>query len=149
MSATSHLYSIQGQIDAGKNLKITNGGFRLKSLIKLRGDFYLLANMKTITSKYRKLFNPYISKYKIDGVDALRYEYRPTVLSYDLYGTIELAPLLLSINNMSSASQFYNLDKGVLLFNSGITTILDEILIMEEKDMQRNETELKRDLSQI
>jgi hypothetical protein len=144
-------YSMKMQVDSGKTLKLTDKELRLKTIISLDEELgeYLLMNIKTILSKYRPILKKYVQKYKITGADEKKYEYRPTMLSYDLYGTIELAPLILEMNQMTSATQFCNLKDGVYLFKNGIKEILYEIMIMEERDLKRNETELKSDLATI
>ncbi len=144
-------YSMKMQVDTGKTLKLTDKELRMKTVISLDDEVgeYLLMNIKTILSKYRPILKKYVEKYKITGADEKRYEYRPTILSYDLYGTIELAPLILEMNQMTSATQFHNLKDGIFLFKNDIRQILYEIMIMEERDMRRNETELKADLATI
>ena len=144
-------YSMKMQVDSGKTLKLTDKELRFKTLISLDEDNgeYLMMNIKTILSKYRPILKKYVQKYKITGADEKKYEYRPTILSYDLYGTIELAPLILEMNQMTSATQFHNLKNGVYLFKNGIKEILYEIMIKEERELKRNETELKADLATI
>ena len=144
-----HYSSIKEQIDAGKTLEITDAAMRLKALVKLQNDTYLMLNTKSLLAKYKHVLKPYIMKYKIDGIDALKYEYRPTILSYDIYGTIELAPFILYINGMVSACDFYNLDKGVKLFSSSVADVFNEILLMEQREKNRNELDIKADLAKI
>lgn len=144
-----HYSSIKEQIDAGRTLEITDSAMRLKALIRLQNDNYLMLNTKSLLAKYKYILKPYIMKYKIDGVDALKYEYRPNILSYDIYGTIEIAPFILYINGMVSACDFYNLNMGVKLFSSNVATVFNEILLMEQREKNRNELELKADLAKI
>jgi hypothetical protein len=66
-----------------------------------------------------------------------------------MYGTIELAPLILEMNGMVSAIEFTGLSNGIWLYDSTITDTLNEIINMEEKDLDRNMLEVKADLSKL
>ena len=61
-----------------------------------------------------------------------RYNYRPEYLSYDIYGTPALAPVLLFVNNVGSVEEFYNLPKVVIPTLDAITNILSDIFPLEE-----------------
>jgi hypothetical protein len=66
-----------------------------------------------------------------------------------MYGTIELAPLILEMNGMVSAIEFVGLSNGIWLYDTSVAEVLNEILIMEEKDLDRNMLEVKADLSTL
>jgi hypothetical protein len=142
-------YTAERQIREGQNLKITDTEMRLKSLVKLNEERFLLINTKSILYKYKPILNQHRKKYKITGRDEIYYQYRPTILSYDMYGTIELAPLILEMNGMVSAIEFTGLSNGIWLYDSTITDTLNEIINMEEKDLDRNMLEVKADLSKL
>ena len=144
-------YTIKQQINQGKALTMTDKEMRIKALITLSEEdgTYILLNTKSILSKYRPIIKKYLTKYRFTGADEHRYEYRPTLLSYELYGTIELAPLILEVNGMISATEFTNLKNGVYLFDKNITDALNVIMIMEEKELNRNQTSVKEDLAKI
>jgi hypothetical protein len=63
-----------------------------------------------------------------------RYNFRPEYLSYDIYGTPALAPILLFVNNIASVEDFYNLPKIVIPSLDAITTILPDIF--PEQDIE-------------
>jgi hypothetical protein len=142
-------YSAESQIANGQNLQITDKEMRLKSLVKIRDDRYVLINTKSILYKYKPIINQYRRKYKITGKEELFYEYRPTILSYDMYGTIELAPLILEMNGMVSAIEFTGLSHGVWLYDAKVVNALNEIINLEEKEKDRNMLEVKADLVTI
>lgn len=75
--------------------------------------FYLLRNATEV------LFKP-------------RYNYRPEYLSYDVYGTPALAPVIMFVNNIGSVEEFYNLPKIVIPSLDSITTILSDIFPEED-----------------
>lgn len=134
--------TISGQISNGKAIEISDKQLRLESIIDLGGDRIIL-NTNSILSKYKTLLNKYINTYKFSAGEANKYEYKPTMLSYDLYGTIELAPFILQINHMISAIEFTNLDVGIKLFNNNIREFLNEIINKEEKSIKMNRNEIK------
>lgn len=135
--------TIKGQIANGKAIEISDKELRIQSLIDL-GEDKMILNTDSLLSKYKSLLNKYVNTYKFSPNEANKYEYKPTMLSYDLYGTIELSPFILQINHMISASEFTNLDVGIKLFNSNINEFLNEIINLESKTIRSNRNEIKK-----
>lgn len=138
--------NIKDQIAEGKALEMTDSELRIRQTISFN-DTKMVINTDTILSKYKPLLKKYISKFELSGDDAVKYNYKVNMLSYDLYGTIELAPLILQINNMVSANQFTDLEKGILLFSPNITNFLNEIMLKEEKVIQANREKIVEEVS--
>jgi len=66
-----------------------------------------------------------------------RYNFKPEYLSYDVYGTPALAPVILFVNNIGSVEEFYNLPKIVIPSLDAITTVLSDIYPAEDiSDLQ-------------
>ena len=66
-----------------------------------------------------------------------RYNFRPEYLSYDIYGTPALGPVLLFVNNISSVEDFFDLPKVVIPSLDAITKILSDIFPEEDiSDLQ-------------
>jgi hypothetical protein len=63
-----------------------------------------------------------------------RYNFRPEYLSYDIYGTPALSPILMFVNNIGSVEEFYNLPKVVIPSLDAITAILPDIFPEEETE---------------
>jgi len=61
-----------------------------------------------------------------------RYNFKPEYLSFDVYGTPALAPVLLFVNNIPSVEQFFELSKMVIPSLDAITTILSDIFPEED-----------------
>ena len=141
--------SISQQIQYGKSLSITNKALRNEVLVSLGDSRYLIVNSESVTSKYKSSIMRCISKYSITGVDEVKFQYKPTYLSYTLYQTIELAPFILEINHMKSATEFCNFKNGIYLFNSNIVDVLNEILNKEEKNIQLNRDDINAELAAI
>lgn len=138
--------TITQQIVTGKNLKISNKEIQLQQLVKLDNRNVLLLNVFTILSKYRYHLKNFIRTYKMNDIDATKYRYKPFMLSYNLYGTIELGYMLLSINHMTSAAEFVDLDQGVKLFTSDIIDFLNEMIIKEKTILTDNRTAIRKEI---
>jgi hypothetical protein len=67
----------------------------------------------------------YLLKNSTQVIFDRKYLYRPDYLSYDEYGTVALADLLMYVNGVSSLEQF-NLDKVVIPSLDSIVTICSD-----------------------
>ena len=143
----SRAASITQQIVSGKNLMITDKALRLHRLIQISDDTALILNTQSVLTKYRSKLQKYVRRYSLSDSDVKKYQYKPERLAFDLYGTIELAPFILQINNMISATEFCNLENGLNLFSSGIIEFLNEVLILEKKVLSQNRAELAKDMA--
>lgn len=139
--------TITEQIAIAKTLVITDKSCRYEALAVLGEGNAMILNLNSIFSKYRIPREKYISKYRMNSLDCLKYEYRPTLLSYDVYHTIELAPFILQINNMTSMTEFTHLENGLYLFNQNVKSFINEIIIREGNELKRNRTEINQELA--
>lgn len=139
--------TISQQINNGKRLQVTDKGMRLQSLIMTDSETVLLLNTWSIMSKYKNEFMKHVNKYELSDDDISKYTYKPELLSYDVYGTIEMAPFILQLNNMVSASEFSNLEEGLYLFSGDIEDFLNEIQIKETQTIKTNRADINKELS--
>lgn len=139
--------TISQQINNGKRLQVTDKGMRLQSLIMTDPETVLLLNTWSIMSKYKNEFMKHVNKYELSDDDISKYTYKPELLSYDVYGTIEMAPFILQLNNMVSASEFSNLEEGLYLFSGDIEDFLNEIQIKETQTIKTNRADINKELS--
>lgn len=86
--------------------------------------------------KYRGLILNNCVKVKIPEKSFLKYRYKPKLLSYDLYGTIDLWHLLLWVNNMYSVTQFNQ--QSIYIFNPNNISILIRIISNETEALLEN-----------
>lgn len=142
----SNAKTITQQIIAGKNLKISNKELQIQQLVKLDNRNVLLLNTFTLLSKYRYHLAKYTRKYIMNEVDAQKYQYRPFMLSNDLYGSIELGYLILSVNHMVSVTEFTNLEDGVKLFSAEIIDFLNEVIVKDASVIQDNRNMIKKEI---
>ena len=139
--------SISEQIAMGKALKITNKEVSLQQVIRVDEDTAVLLNLNTVLEKYFNEMQKKINTYQLSDTDIKKYEYRPHLLCYDAYGTVELVPFILRINNMVSEAEFCNLEDGVKLFSSSVIDFINEVILKEKKTITQNRTEIEKDLS--
>lgn len=139
--------TITQQITRGKNLKITDKNLRLEQLIKLDNNTVVILNMDTVMIKYRDEIKKYIKRYSLSQEDCRKYDYKPHLLAYEIYGSIELVPFILQINNMVSVTEFTNLDNGLNLFTSDINEFLNEVMIKENRQIVYNRDKINKELS--
>ena len=132
--------TITQQIITGKNLKISYKNFQIEQLVKLDNHNVLLLNVFTLLSKYRYHIAKYTKTYVMNDVDAKKYEYKPYMLA------IEMAPLILRINHMTSVTQFKDLQRGIKLFNGDILDFLNEMVIKEKSVITANRSQIKDEI---
>ena len=138
--------TITDQIASMKAKKITEKSMGLQSLVKIDTDQYVLMNTRSIASKYRKEIQEKATLYKLNDRDAHKYDYRPDKFCYDYYGTIEMVPFILLVNNMVSKIEFTNLDKGIYILSTDVVETLNEILRKEERTLRLNRAEIDEEL---
>ena len=137
---------ISSQIAALKSHKITEKALGIQSLLKIDEDLYVIMNTRSVSSKYRRELQKKATRYILSDADAHKYDYRPDKFCYDYYGTTEMVPFILLMNNMVSKIEFTNLDKGIYILNPVISNTLNEILIKEERTIRLNRAEIDDDL---
>ena len=139
--ATTILQTIQQQINYGKALKISNASFYLKDKLTIADSDNIKINFEYLLSNYRSAIEQYIKEYTLDDEQKQDYFYQPKKLSNDLYGTIELAPLIMRINHIPSVIEFNK--PRLKLFTPAIIDFLNEVLIKEKTRISQNNKDMK------
>ena len=67
-----------------------------------------------------------------------KYVYKPKLLCVELYDNIDLAPLILRMNNMLSVLEFNR--KDIKLFKTSVIQYLNEIINLEKERLDENES---------
>ena len=141
------LASITEQITEGKTLPITDKELRLQSIVRLDTGNVLILNLASLLTPYRYQLKKMMKRYRLSEKDNIVYQYKPWALSHDLYGTIELAPMILQINGMISCSEFTNLHLGINLFTGAILDFINEVMIKDAGFVKRNRTVVRKELA--
>ena len=139
--------TISQQINLSRNLTITDKEFHLHRLVSIDDEVAMILNVGSIMAQYRNELKKHVRRYELNDADVKKYNYKPELLCYDIYGTIELVPFILQINNMVSVTEFTGLEHGLNLFDGGIFDFLSEIRIKEKITVQTNRDELEKDLT--
>jgi hypothetical protein len=107
---------------------------RMGERFKTENELYTFPD-PTLRTLEENLF--YLLRNATELVFKPRYNMRPEYLSYDIYGTPALAPVLMFVNNIGSVEDFVNLPKIVLPSLDAITNILSDIFPEEDiEDLQ-------------
>ena len=79
-------------IDEYSNKEITAQGLYFLSMenTNVPADVNLILKDESILRKYRKELREHTKILKLDALDHMKYDYKPWLLSHDLYGTMEL-----------------------------------------------------------
>lgn len=70
-------------------------------------DKSLIIRDSDLFTVYRRFINPYIGTFKVSVEQRVKYKCKPYLLSTDLYGTPDLAWLIMMLNDQQCASKFY------------------------------------------
>ena len=90
--------TIQDIIAAGKELKLCNRELSLKSVMTNSNDEKFIINITNIFEQYYEILLENTVIVTLTDDEYLKYRFKPKVLSFDLYGTVELHYLLLRLN---------------------------------------------------
>ena len=118
-----------------EQLNISHNKLFLKSLI-ISEDNTLIVNSTALANVYYDYIQRSVVTVSLKDNEYMKYRFQPKMFCNDMYGTTELWGLLLKINNLSSVAEFNH--KKIKVFNSDIFSILNEILISEEKNILEN-----------
>jgi hypothetical protein len=135
--------TIQQQVAQGNALAISNANINYHKVLAADGDKVVI-NFESLLTQYRYFLKKHIVILTLTDDQYLNYRFKPKSLSYDLYGTIEMASMLLSINNVVSVSEFDF--KKVKVFDSGIKDFINEVLNKEKAKITANKSEVTTDL---
>ena len=136
--------TVTQQIAYGKALKISTETTNYQSVLSSGGD-KLVINFESLLTSYRYFFDQLVITYDLNDDQYLNYRFQPKKLSYDLYGTVELAPVLLNINNVLSVSEFDF--QSPKIFKSSILDFINEVLNKEKIKRTANNKQINTDLN--
>lgn len=130
--------TISELILAGKQEKFTPDKLHLKQIIQTDND-YMVINLYSIIDRYMEELKTLLIDVELTDTEYEKYRYKPKLLCVDLYDNIDLAPLILRMNNMLSVLEF---DKqNIKLFKTSITKYLNEIINLEKSRINKNESD--------
>lgn len=131
------------QINEGKSLNISNERLHSHQVLAIGND-KLVINFFSRLSDYLIPIKNSIIQITFTDDQYRRYKFRPKTLSDDLYGTIELATAIMSLNNCVSISEFDF--ARIKVFDVEFKEPLRDILNKERERIQINDAEVIEDL---
>lgn len=138
--------TIQNIIDHGKHLKINNSELSLKYVMNNSANEKFIINISNLFEKYYELLLDNTVIVVLTDEEYLKYRFKPKVLSYDLYGTMELHYMLLRLNHVYSVTNFDF--KEVRVFNTNILSLLNEIMILENEEFIENAVDVIKEINE-
>ena len=87
---------------------------------------------------YKGLINGYVRTYKVNEAQQEYYQFRPYLLSTDIYGTPALGWLILFLNDRECASKFYLKDSIRIIPKNFLEEIYDTIVAKANKELKKN-----------
>ena len=128
------IYTIDELIEMGKENSLTLQNTNIFAHDKASDITYPIQNV--FRDAYRPLLLRYCRRIELDDASLNHYKYNPKLMSFDLYGGVELWYLILWMNNMTSVTQFNR--KYLILFNPNYLSVLANILNNEDENLYNN-----------
>ena len=131
--------TIPMQIATGKSYNISNERLHSHKVLSCFNS-KMVINYLSILSNYQRALESKITTIELNPDQFRKYRYKPKTLSYDLYGTIELATALLRINGCVSISEFNK--AKIKVFTLSIMDDLLEIMNKEKDHISSDHQEI-------
>lgn len=87
---------------------------------------------------YMRFIRDYVNVYKVTEEQRQIYRYKPFLLSSDIYGTPDLAWLILKLNDIESPSKFHLRKTVKLISISNLELLYDSIITKSTAKLSRN-----------
>lgn len=127
---------IQDLINYGNNLSFNHEKLHFQHVFKLDNGNVTKINFSAIFDRYYHIIKDQALLVTLSDEEFAKYKFQPKLLCYDVYGNIEIAPLILRINNMLSVTEFTK--QELYLFKNDIFTTLNEIITLESEAIDEN-----------
>lgn len=128
--------TVKGTIDANTSSTILNY-YNTSILDKIDNIEYSTHN---IIYDYMEELDEVSYTVLLTDLEYLKYEYRPDLMSYDIYGTIDFDFVILALNGMLSPKEFTK-KKVKLLSSSIMTDVINKIYNAENSYLLKNRYE--------
>lgn len=133
-------------IFAGKQEQYSADKLHLKTVANSSGQAVII-NLYSIIDKYMDDLEHLIQEIELTDSELIKYRFQPKKLCVDLYDNIDLAPLILKINNMTSLLEFDR--RKLRLFRTSIISYLNEIIVLETNSMDKNSREVDNKVDEV
>lgn len=125
--------SITEQYENAKSLEISYRVLHPSATMNdVNNDRIVKFPFSSIINKYKDFLYNIIIEIELNDEELEIYQYKPKMLSEDLYGTTELWDTILILNNATSVSEFKS--KKIKLYDPArLKRYLNEIMLLEEE----------------
>lgn len=104
----------------------------------LTEDKDLIIRDSDLFTIYRRFINPYVGVYSVTIQQRQHYKCKPQLLSADVYGTPDLAWLIMLLNDQECPSKFYLKSKVKLIPIAYLEQMYDTIVTRSNDRLQEN-----------
>lgn len=136
--------TVQDLIEYGDVVPISNEKLHYKKVITMPDGTKTVINFLSVLDKYYDILLDQSVRVVLSDDEYARYKYKPKLLCYEVYNNMDLAPLILRINNMLSVTEFTK--KEIRMFKTDITKFINEILVLEETSIDNNKVEIEKEI---
>ena len=136
--------SIQDLIEFGDALPISNEKLHYKKVMTMPDGSKTVINFLGVLDRYYDILLEQSVVVKFSDDEFSKYKYKPKLLCYDVYNNMDLAPLILRINNMLSVTDFTK--KEIRMFKTDIISFINEVLILEDDTINDNIVEVEKEI---
>lgn len=140
MASIQKCNTISELVDYSKSLNISHSKIHIKGKFVDNNGNSIIMNYESLLNKYRDFLGKIIITRTLTDAEYAKYKFQPKLMSFELYGTTELWSSILSINNLTSASEFTM--QKLKLFTYDIFDVINEILILEDDEIKANNAEV-------
>ena len=140
MAYLSNKSTIRDIIEYGLEEKMTVRELSLKEIVTNSSGEIFVVNLFNLFEKYYELLLDNTIIVTLSEEEYRKYRFNPRLLSQDLYGTRELHFMLLRLNYVYSVTEFDFTE--IRVFKSNITSLLNEIMVLESENYIDNEVSI-------
>lgn len=136
--------TISELISYGEALPISMDKLHIKKVLFSSDNKPILFNYLSILDKYYDELQKHVVTVKLTDDEYAKYKYKPKLLCYDVYNNIDMAPLILRLNNMTSVIDFTK--QELKMYKNDIHSTLNEIIVLEQEALDNNINETEKEI---
>ncbi len=140
-SKVEKTYTVDEFIELGKSIGDVdyNKYAILSDRISVNDNYSIIVALKNVIYDYEEELKKLACTVEMTDDEFLKYKYKPKLLSYDLYGTVELYFIILFLNNTCDIKEF-NLQTIKLLKKESLMEFLEAVYNAESDYLNFNRT---------
>ena len=136
--------TISELIAYGEALPISMDKLHMKKVSFSSDNEPIVFNYLSIIDKYYNELQKHVVTVKLTDDEFAKYKYKPKLLCYDVYNNLDMAPLILKLNHMTSVIDFTK--QELKMYKNDIYSTLNEILVLEQEALDNNSIEIEKEI---